>query len=463
MPSTDSPFPVIWDSGASISISNEKDDFDGPIQSPGIFNSLKGISSGLRIMGTKGHVLWEMHDTEGGLRVLRLPAFYVPKCKARLISTTSLLQTYPDESIHITSSRLLLSGSTSRETTTPIVAHVDPVNNLPTNTAYRPSATVFAVEALNSVINVVNDSNINLSGPSKCLLQWHHRLGHLNFAQIQFLMRSGALATSESTRRLQVAAASLQTYPKCGACQYGKQCRRPTPGKTSTAVKDRTGVLKQDHLVPGQQFSMDHFICSTKGRLFTSRGKTTDDSMYDGGCIFVDHATGLVHVEFQTHLTSHETLKAKDNFELMCRDNGVIVQSYLSDNGSAFTSKAFTARLAQFFQIIRFAGVGAHHHNGTAERSIRTIMSLARTMMLHAAIHWPNMADTSLWPMAVSHAVFLYNHVPNTVTGLSPSDLFTRTRWEQRKFHDLHVWGCPVYVLDKTLADGKKLPKWKPR
>jgi len=27
----------------------------------------------------------------------------------------------------------------------------------------------------------------------------------------------------------------------------------------------------------------------------------------------------------------------------------------------------------------------------------------------------------------------------------------------------LHVWGCPVYVLDPKLQDGKKLPKWQPR
>jgi hypothetical protein len=29
--------------------------------------------------------------------------------------------------------------------------------------------------------------------------------------------------------------------------------------------------------------------------------------------------------------------------------------------------------------------------------------------MLHAAIHWPDVADTALWPMAVAHAVFLHN------------------------------------------------------
>jgi hypothetical protein len=26
-----------------------------------------------------------------------------------------------------------------------------------------------------------------------------------------------------------------------------------------------------------------------------------------------------------------------------------------------------------------------------------------------------------------------------------------------------HVWGCPVYVLDPRLQDGKKIPKWDPR
>ena len=84
-------------------------------------------------------------------------------------------------------------------------------------------------------------------------------------------------------------------------------------------------------------------------------------------------------------------------------------------------------------------------------------------MMLHAAIHWPELADPMLWPMAVSHAVYLHNHVPRTDTGISPHDLFTRVRWEQRKFHDLHVRGCPVYVLQKSIADGKKLPCWKPK
>jgi hypothetical protein len=90
-------------------------------------------------------------------------------------------------------------------------------------------------------------------------------------------------------------------------------------------------------------------------------------------------------------------------------------------------------------------------------------MSISRAMMIHSAIHWPQVADSSLWPAAVAQAVFLWNHMPDPHTGLSPSDIFTRTRYALEKFHDLHVWGCPAYVLDKTIADGKKLPRWKPR
>jgi hypothetical protein len=120
-------------------------------------------------------------------------------------------------------------------------------------------------------------------------------------------------------------------------------------------------------------------------------------------------------------------------------------------------------RHPQLEQVIRFAGTGAHHHNTIAEQNIQTIMPIARTMMLHAAVHWPDVADACLWPMAVQHAVFLHNHMPDPATGISPHDIFTRSPWEQRKFHDLHVWGCPVYCLEKAMHDGKKLLRWKPR
>ncbi|KAI2498513.1 hypothetical protein MHU86_15973 [Fragilaria crotonensis] len=455
--------PIIWDSGASISISPDPEDFQGTMRSPGTITQLKGIARGLQIKG-QGEVTWAVHDTNGNLRMIKVPAFYVPGIKVRLLSTTSLLQTYQGETIKVESNRLTLSGVPGDSSRGAVMVLVNPQNNLPTSDAFNGQDPFKAADALVATITEVHETNHNLSEAEKELLRWHYRLGHIGFKKIQFLLRTGVLSQTEASRRLHSAACKLTNLPKCAACQYGKQHRRPIPGSTpSTIIRDRTNILKADNVIPGHRISVDHFICSTRGRLLTSAGKTKADEMYTGGCIFVDHASGFVHVELQVNLNTHETLKAKEKFELTCRQYGVVPQEYLADNSKIFTSAEFTRNLSTFAQIMRFAGVGAHHHNGIAERNIRTIMAIARTMMLHAAIHWPSIADATLWPLAVNHAVFLVNHVPDPRTGLCPADLFTKTRWEQRKLNNLHVWGCPVYVLDKMISDGKKLPRWTPR
>ena len=83
-------------------------------------------------------------------------------------------------------------------------------------------------------------------------------------------------------------------------------------------------------------------------------------------------------------------------------------------------------------------------------------------MMLHAALHWPEVADTALWPMALSYAVHLWNITPREESGCSPLEIFTGTKQIELNLQSAHIWGCPVYVLDLVLQDGKKLLKWKP-
>jgi hypothetical protein len=407
--------------------------------------------------------MWTVLDASGQLRALKVPACYVPQARVRLLSTASLLQSYPGETISMEAHQLTLSGIPGSSRCNPIVARVNPSNNLPMTTSYLCSEVGSVPEALNAAIAAVSSENHNLSNAQKELVRFHNRLGHLSHKRLQSLMRSGTLAHSEATRHLRNAACKLTELPKCAACQFGKQKRRATPGERSSIVGDIEGMLRDDHLAPGQRVHVDHFVCSTEGRLFGSRGKTSQDDMCCGGCIFVDHASSCAHVECQALLTAHETLQAKTSYELMSCDLGVIAQSFLTDNGSAFASKEFASELAKFKQVIRFAGTGAHHHNAIAERNVQTVMAIACTMMLHSAVHWSEAADACLWPMAVQHAVFLHDHMPNDLTGVSPHDAFTRSWWEQRKFHDLHVWGCPVHCLEKATHDGKKLPRWKPR
>ena len=76
-------------------------------------------------------------------------------------------------------------------------------------------------------------------------------------------------------------------------------------------------------------------------------------------------------------------------------------------------------------------------------------------MLHHVAIHWPDIADIELWPLAVLHAAHLLNRIPREDSGRSPLELFSRRTWAASKFQDFHVWGCPVYVLDSSLAGGR--------
>ena len=103
--------------------------------------------------------------------------------------------------------------------------------------------------------------------------------------------------------------------------------------------------------------------------------------------------------------------------------------------------------------------------NARAERSIQTIMYMARHFMIHTALHWSEYGtdDISLWPFAVKHAAWLYNRLPNRVTGLTPIEMVSQTKTDHRDILRSHVWGSPSFVLDPKLQDGKKIPKWNSR
>ena len=90
-------------------------------------------------------------------------------------------------------------------------------------------------------------------------------------------------------------------------------------------------------------------------------------------------------------------------------------------------------------------------------------MAMAQTVLLHAAIHWTEAADPSLWPMAVEHASCFCNQIQALATGLFPIDLWSKSQVPTHKLHNLHFWGSPKHVLQKQLANGKSIGCWEPR
>ena len=261
-----------------------------------------------------GTVAWYVNDAKGRSRELRIPAYYIPTSRVRLLSVGTVLKRYPGEEIIIKPQGLTLSGIEGSKNRGKIFAPFNCHSRLPVSIGHRRSKATSDEPDVHLAQPVVSAENTNLSPAEKELLRWHQRLGHIAFKKVQHLMKGGVLAYSEATRHLQRTASRIQAI-KCAACQYAKQRAQSAPGVSHKIIKNREGALSQGQLFPGQEICVDHFICSNKGRLFTSRGASKESDMYVGGAIFVDQASGYIHTEFQTTLTSHATLEAKESFK----------------------------------------------------------------------------------------------------------------------------------------------------
>jgi hypothetical protein len=281
---------------------------------------------------------------------------------------------------------------------------------------------------------ILDNSNHNLTGEQKLLLEWHYRFAHLNFQALQSVLRRVQFVAKIFPAAVKCAP------PKCEVCELAKEKRIAKGAETKPKNPERDGVLKVDHLSPELRVSVDHFECRQRGRTCHSYGKSTSKK-YVGGCIFVDHASSYMHVEHQFGFSAVETIRAKQAYERKCMDNGIFVEDYLTDSG-AFKANAFVKNINETHQLIRFCGTNAHHQNGVSERAIQSISNMAKSMVLHAIIHWKDGIDASLWPQAVTYAARIYNNTPKD--GVCPADIFTGSAFPRHRIMDLHY---TVYVI----------------
>ena len=283
-----------------------------------------------------------------------------------------------------------------------------------------------------------------LNVSQQIFLEWHERLGHMANEKIRELARQGKLPKLLANVK----------PPICPSCQYGKAERR----RENKAKRGSIGKAK----APGDMVSVDQMISATPGRQITLSGKPSNSS-YSIVTIFVDHVTNFSFAHFQESASATETIEAKRAFERIAAQHNIKVKAYHADNG-IFKSKEFSDVVKHDGQSITFCGVGAHHQNGKAERQIKTFTTIARTMMLHAQNRWPDVITWDLWPFAVKLAVDIYNARPHDKQKLSPEELFAGTPRDRNDYlTSFHTFGCPVFVLDESLQDGKIHPKWDPR
>ncbi len=77
-------------------------------------------------------------------------------------------------------------------------------------------------------------------------------------------------------------------------------------------------------------------------------------------------------------------------------------------------------------------------------------------LLQHAAIHFPEQVSLDLWPFAIDHAIYLWNWLPIMKWGLAPIELFNGIHSNLKVLRLARVLECPVYVWDPTIQDGKR-------
>jgi hypothetical protein len=205
---------------------------------------------------------------------------------------------------------------------------------------------------------------------------------------------------------------------------------------------------------------VDQLISATPGLVGQMRGILTK-RRYMVSTVFVDHFSGLSYVHLQLSTATENTLEAKGAFERFAKLHGVTIKHYHADN-HIFDSKAFVEEVRRCGQSISYCAVNAHHQNGRAEKKIRDLQELARTMLLHARQRWPAAITTNLWPYALRMANDVSNLTPilKGQSYVSPLELFSQVEVRPQVKYS-HTFGSPVYVLDEKIQAGQRKPKWE--
>ena len=90
-----------------------------------------------------------------------------------------------------------------------------------------------------------------------------------------------------------------------------------------------------------------------------------------------------------------------------------MIKGYHTDNGIINASE-FMENLLKNQKKISFSRAGSSHQNGSKERAIKTVVTMATTMLMHSELRYPeNTLPTDIWPMTMNHDVWVCNQIPD--------------------------------------------------
>ncbi|GJX25015.1 putative ribonuclease H-like domain-containing protein [Tanacetum coccineum] len=246
---------------------------------------------------------------------------------------------------------------------------------------------------------------------------WHRRLGHINFKNMNKLVRGNLVRGLPSK--------IFENDHSCVACQKGKQHKASCKAKLVNSISKPLHMLHMDLFGPTNVKSlMKKSYCLV----------VTDDFSRFSWVFFLatkDETSGILKT-FITEIENQLDYKVK------------VIRS---DNGTEFKNSVMN-QFCEMKGIKReFSVARTPQQNGVAERRNRTLIEAARTMLVDSKL------PTTFWAEAVNTACYVLNRVlvikPHNKT---PYELI-RGRTPLIDF--MKPFGCPVTILNTRDHLGK--------
>ena len=270
-----------------------------------------------------------------------------------------------------------------------------------------------------SCIGLKANRTAEFAGKASKLELWHRRLAHVNENDLRKLPK---LANGIDSTDL----GGEATF--CQPCAIGKAHRQPNCRPMTRATK------------PGYRLSAD----------LAGGGNTL---VTDGGnryfIIIVDDCTR--YRWFRPLKKKSQALKEVKSFIPAFRNAyGVTVSKFRSDGGGEFVAMKpyFEEEGIQWETSVP----DNQSQNGVSERSIRTVVEKARTMLIASGL------PPQLWAEAINCAVYITNRLPTSA--LENATPYEALEKKKPELGHIHVFGCDAYVYDeKAKSKGKMAPR----